>query len=210
MTVHPDTCTCTECSLRRALDRTQKALELERTNTTALEQAMGKCCPRNAWGDGEHDKGCPFGTTLEELAKADDKCAGYAKALREMMERAEKAEAERDTQKMRADGHAEAHRALLVDIRIVKDERDREHALRVEAEDALGEARLANDAGTYALTASQTLVEELCGAIASALCCLPNDIELGGMTGREVKRALDGVWKPLHTVLKKAGRKANE
>jgi hypothetical protein len=72
----------------------KKLRELAETEATASKQAEWKCCSRNAWGDGEHDKDCPFARTLKNLGDADDKCAGYAKALREMMERAEKAEAD--------------------------------------------------------------------------------------------------------------------
>ena len=102
---------CETCDpLRRALERTQKELEaaldelakcrkrveLAETDSLASKQAEWKCCPRNAWGDGEHDKGCPFGTTLKELSDADEKLVAYAHGLRVMQERAERAEDERD------------------------------------------------------------------------------------------------------------------
>ena len=44
-------------------------------------------------------------------------------------------------------------------------------------------------------------LEEARGAIRSALAYLPNDAELAEMTDRDVRRALDGVWKPLHRAL---------
>jgi hypothetical protein len=44
-------------------------------------------------------------------------------------------------------------------------------------------------------------LEECQGAIRSALAYLPNDAELAEMTDRDVRRALDGVWKPLHRAL---------
>jgi hypothetical protein len=49
----------------------RKRRELAETDALASKQAEWKCCARNAWGDGEHDAGCPHAKVLADLKKAE-------------------------------------------------------------------------------------------------------------------------------------------
>jgi hypothetical protein len=51
--------------------------QLEADGAEAARAAMWRCCPRNAWGDGEHTKNCPHGMALA-------RCERLEKALRDI------------------------------------------------------------------------------------------------------------------------------
>lgn len=81
----------------------QEQLALLQTDADAGKQAAFKCCTRNAWGDGEHDAGCPKAALERERDTA----------LASLAERtAERDEARADEAKWRADSKTHAEMAM--------------------------------------------------------------------------------------------------
>jgi hypothetical protein len=49
------------------VDQLNKMVDALQKELVSARQAQFRCCPRNAWGDGDHDLKCPYKAVTDEL-----------------------------------------------------------------------------------------------------------------------------------------------
>lgn len=70
-----------QCYLDDAKGDAVEAIELMDTAIDAARAAEFKCCPRNAWGDGDHDPGCPHRSALKKIEELERRLSAVRSAV---------------------------------------------------------------------------------------------------------------------------------